>query len=58
MNVAMDQTLSLLQPVKDQFGSTLTWADLIVFAGNVAIEETSTLKLVSDYGALRFGIER
>jgi catalase-peroxidase len=32
-NIALDKTLQLLQSVKDQYGETLSWADLIVLAG-------------------------
>jgi catalase-peroxidase len=38
-NARLDQALALLQPIKDQFGASLTWADLIVFAGHVAVEQ-------------------
>ena len=36
-NVALDQALSLLQPVKDAFGDKLSWADLIALAGSTAL---------------------
>jgi catalase-peroxidase len=36
VNVAMDKALALLQPVKDQFASSLSWADLIVAAAQVS----------------------
>jgi len=45
VNVGLSQVLEVLQPVKDQFGPNLTWADLIVFAGQVAIEDASGLTL-------------
>jgi len=42
-NIGTDQVLSLLKPVKDQFGDILSWADLIVLAGTTALEEASGL---------------
>ena len=33
VNIAMDDALTLLQGVKDQFPTGLSWADLIVLAG-------------------------
>lgn len=40
INAGLDDSLALLQPIKDTFGEGLTWADLIVLAGTVAIEES------------------
>lgn len=40
-NEAMDKVLTLLQPIKNEFGSKLSWADLIVLAGTVALEDAS-----------------
>merc|ERR1719266_1234644 len=39
VNSGLDKVLALLDPVKQQFGEGLTWADLIVLAGTVALEE-------------------
>lgn len=37
-NVSVDRARRLLWPVKQKYGSAISWSDLIILAGNVALE--------------------
>jgi len=50
-NIGLNKTLELINPVKTQFGEGLSWADLIVMAGNVGLKSiinASANKRVND----------
>merc|ERR1719166_871512 len=39
LNEGLNEALDLLEPIKNKFGDSLSWADLIVLAGTTSLEE-------------------
>jgi catalase-peroxidase len=50
-NANLDKARRLLWPVKQKYGNKISWADLLVFAGNVALES-------ADFETFGFGFGR
>merc|ERR1719461_2716594 len=45
VNQGLDEPLGILDGIKAEFGDSLSWADLIVLAGNTALEEAGSKEL-------------
>jgi len=48
VNENLEMTLEKLQPIKITFGEDLSWADLIILAGNVAVEQHFGVKFAEE----------
>lgn len=45
INAGLDATIAMLEPIKKKYGEKLSYADLIVLAGNVAAERSGSPKM-------------
>ena len=45
VNTNLDKVLDKLEAVKSEFGSSLSWADLIILAGTTALEKAGNIEI-------------